>query len=115
MIVTPLFVCVNYHLCVGARPKLMAKPFKLTSQNEMVVNLSVENDPDGLIFIAHWISTLCGEVNDREPPVRKPNTVVSPNPYTFIIRPAMRYCSRHRHKFCRANAQIARHAGYSAH
>ncbi len=39
-----------------------------------VIDLSIEDDPHGTIFVAHRFTAFVGQIDDRETPVSEPNS-----------------------------------------
>ncbi|MNT90867.1 hypothetical protein D3C72_2318730 [compost metagenome] len=45
------------------------------SQSEMIINFTIENDPDRFVAITHWLMATL-DVNDRQPTEGKTNAIV---------------------------------------
>ena len=60
--------------------------FQLCAQLAEVVDLAVEHDPDGTVFVVDGLMA-SGEVDDAQPPHPERDAVVHPHP--FVIRAAM--------------------------
>src|ERR1700682_6386815 len=63
-----LLVSVHDRFGVGRGPKLMPACHQLSAEIMVVVDLTVEHNPNGPIFIAPWLGP-AGAIDDREPPV----------------------------------------------
>ena len=61
----PLFVCVRQHLGVGLRVEGVAGLEQLFTKLEVVVNLAVLYDEDGLVLVVDRLMAAF-QVNDRE-------------------------------------------------
>src|SRR5690606_11207758 len=84
-----LLVEVDDDLRVRRRPELVTPSPEIRRQLDVVVDLPVEDDPDCPVLVAHRLMPERGEVQDREPPVRKPDGTIYVNP--GIVRPAMEH------------------------
>jgi hypothetical protein len=54
-------------LGIGVRPKAMSTRFEVRSQLAVVVDLAIEDDPNGFIFIGQRLMT-GAQIDDRQPP-----------------------------------------------
>ncbi len=70
----PFLVGVHNRFGVGAGAELVSGGFQLGAQGGGVHHLAVVGDPDGAVFIAQRLVTVC-QVDDAEPPRRQPNAV----------------------------------------
>ena len=61
-----LFIEMHDHFRVRMGAKPVAFVFKLLSQLLVVVNLTVEADPDGFVFVGHRLLAGGGKVDDAE-------------------------------------------------
>ena len=59
-----------------------------------VVNLAIKDNLDGAIFIAHWLASRLGKVDNRQPPM--PQRESRPLAQTKSIRPARHHGVAHR-------------------
>src|SRR5262245_43190043 len=71
----PLLVAVNDGLGVGLRPELVSAALELGAQLLEVVDLTVEDDPDGLLGVGHWLMA-AGQVDDGESTEAQPYRAV---------------------------------------
>src|SRR5205814_10667927 len=53
----PFFVPMNNHLSIAPCPEMMAALFKFSTQLLEIVNLAVEDDPDGFLRVGHRLMT----------------------------------------------------------
>src|SRR5580692_8470008 len=47
--------------------KPMPARFKARAQFLEVIDLTIEDEPDGFVFIAHWLAAGCGYVDNGKP------------------------------------------------
>jgi hypothetical protein len=64
----------------------MTALFQHRSQFPVVVNLTVKDDPDGAVFIGHWLVPAT-KIHDREAAVPKSNGSIQPD--ARVVRPTM--------------------------
>jgi hypothetical protein len=89
----PFLVGVHDRLGVAGGVEVMPARLQLVPQLGVVVDLSVENDPDALVFVVDWL--VAGrEVDDRQPAHAQRDAVL--HEHTLIIRTAMPDCRAHR-------------------
>src|SRR5207302_7682984 len=77
--------------------------FQALAQIGVVINLAVENNPDGAGFVAEGLMP-SGNVNNAEPPHTQPDRAVGVN--AVIVRPAMRHHDAHLPHHGRVNARV---------
>ena len=58
-----LFVEVKNDLCVGIGLKLMSLTFQIGPQFEEVIDLTIKDDPDSAVFVAHGIAAAFRQVD----------------------------------------------------
>src|SRR4029077_1084782 len=61
-----LLIQVDDDLSVGVRIEVVSTAFQLSAKLRKVVNLSVENNPDALIFVVNRLMS-AGKVDDAKP------------------------------------------------
>src|SRR5712692_4282596 len=67
-------------------PKAVASVLKLRSQAPMVVDFSVENDPNRAVLVGHRLIGGFGKVHDRQPPEAEPHSAIRRDPKALPIR-----------------------------
>ena len=72
-------------VALGAKPA--AGPFELKSELAVVVQLTIVGNPCCAGRVRHWLVSRGAHIDDREPPVSKPNPLRKVD--TFIVRPPM--------------------------
>ena len=82
----PFFVAVNDNLSVAICFELMAFALQLASELFKIVNLAVEDYPNGFFCIRHRLMPT-GEINDRQPP--EAQTDRTGNEEAFVVGSAM--------------------------
>ena len=65
----PLLIAVNNDFSIGMGAEGVSGGNQLRAQFLKVINLAVEGDPDGFIFIAHGLMPRGGKIDDRKPAV----------------------------------------------
>jgi hypothetical protein len=94
-LLTPLLIHMDNYFSISLGLKDVAFSLKESSQFLVVVNLSIEHDPDTSIFIGKRLVTGL-EVDDGEPAKSEPHR--PRNKKTFVVGPAMLDHVRHRLK-----------------
>src|SRR5262244_2743363 len=62
---------------------------QFATQSQVVVDLAVEDDPDGFILVGHWLGGSGAEVDDGETAVRQPDPPIRGDPVGATVRTAM--------------------------
>ena len=88
----PLPIAVHNYLGVTVGPKTISQLFKFHSQFFEIVDFAIENDPDCLFGVGHWLMA-SGKVNDGK--ATKPQADWTGNKITFVVRAAMSNGIRH--------------------
>src|SRR5215813_2923141 len=76
MLQTPnavLFVEMDDNLRVCGRTKSVPAFEKSFAQFDIIVDFTIEHNPDSCVLIAHGLSAAIAQVNDRKPPVPQPD------------------------------------------
>src|ERR1700678_1303049 len=81
-----LFVKVNNHFRIGVRGKAVAAALQLRAQFGEVIDLSVVNNPNTLVFIEYRLMPP-RDVNNAQPPHPQSGPVL--DEHTFVVRPAV--------------------------
>src|SRR5207302_2889059 len=68
-----LFVEVHDRFCIASRLITVPLAFERPAQRGMVVDLAVEGDPHGAIFIAHRLLARARHVDNRQAAMREPD------------------------------------------
>jgi len=92
-----LFVCVDDGFGVGVRTEDVALSRQRLLQLAMVVDLAVEDNPDGSILVGERLRA-AGAIDDGQPSVRERDP--RPRKIPFAVRAAMGNPSRHRRDGC---------------
>ena len=71
---------------VGIRPKLITLALQLRSQLSIIVNLAIEDYPNGFFCVRHRLMT-AGQIDDGKPAESEANGAIEK--VALIIRPAM--------------------------
>ena len=89
---------MHQHFGVGPGAKSMTARFQLRPQLLEVVDLAVEDHPEGAVFVAHRLMA-AGEIDDRQAAESEANcrstAAWGRDPSTVVIRSAMDQCIRH--------------------
>ena len=117
----PLRKGVQDNLGVGVIrfPAALSVLFKLSPYLRMVIDLTVEDDLQRPVLIAHGLSSGIREIDDGKPPVCQAHAAVGRNPQPGAIRPAMDHGLPHADKVFRSHLEVAvlecQYAGDSTH
>src|SRR5262249_49277594 len=79
---TEILVEVQQDLAVGAGTQTMARSLELLSNRLVTIELTVDDDPDALVFIGDWLIAGC-EVDYSESRVTERKSAVPPGPEPF--------------------------------
>jgi hypothetical protein len=85
---TFVFIEMKYGLGISRRDKPVSFSFKLVPEFAIIVDLTIEDNPDCAILIGHGLMPGRGKVYDGKPSVSQPVSSFYMN--TFIIRPTVR-------------------------
>jgi hypothetical protein len=77
-----LFIQVHQHFGVGPATKLMTATAQAVAQLLVVVDLAVEDDPDGLILVRHRLSAGARQVEERKPAMNQLTAISRIEPST---------------------------------
>jgi hypothetical protein len=77
---------------VGLRVEMMPLRFKVSAQHGVIIDFSIKDDLDGLVFIVHGLPTGF-QVDNAEPAHTDPDITL--NVKALIIRAAMHQCTHH--------------------
>ena len=85
------FLLVQVDDRLGVGPRLVAVPLGLELGPELhvVVDLAAEREPDGAVLVRHRLVAGRGEIDDREPAVRKGDAMVRRVPGAAVVRAAV--------------------------
>src|SRR2546430_10692561 len=72
----PFLVAVQQDLGVCPRSKLMARRQQIFSELRKVVNLAIENNPDGLVLVRHRLMACGTEVDDAQAAVSQRDRLI---------------------------------------
>src|SRR5438874_2419369 len=88
---------MDQHLGIGARAKLMAGREQQFAELGEIVDLAIEDDPDGGVLIGHRLVAGGAEVDDAQPAVPERNRLSGSGEYpdSRVVRPAMSNGFRH--------------------
>src|SRR5437667_8713809 len=76
------------NFAVRPRPKLMSSLFKLPLNRLITVELTIDDDPKGFVFVGNWL--ISGrQVDDAQPCVSQTDSTVRCDPVTLSVRTAM--------------------------
>jgi hypothetical protein len=89
---TVLFIKVNDGLGVTIRGVTMTAGLQLLPQSRVVVDFTIEDDPDGAILIADGLMS-SGQIDDAETAHAEPNATLGVNP--IVIGTAMHHRVAH--------------------
>ncbi len=70
-------------------PLVAAYPLQFSANLRVVVNLTIERDPQRAILIAHGLRSCGREIDDRQPPMSQAHPPVRRNPGTRAVRAAV--------------------------
>ena len=70
-----LLIQVNNYFGIGARMKPMTAWFKTCSKVLEIVNLAIEDKPNGTVFVRHRLPAVLGDVDDCQAVVAERNTL----------------------------------------
>jgi hypothetical protein len=107
---------MDYNFRVRAGTEEVATRQQIPAERLKIVNLAVKNDPDGLIFIGHWLAATC-QIDDGQPAVAQ--TGVAVQMYSVAVRPSMKEGGKHaldvilRHLRRRIKDQFSRYAAHN--
>src|SRR5439155_2933665 len=62
---------------------------QFAAQPQVVVDLTIEDNPDGFVLVGHWLSGSSAEVDDRKAAVRQPDAPIWGDPVGTTVRTAM--------------------------
>src|SRR6476660_3495767 len=82
----PLFVGMHDRLGVAVRVERVTRPLEIGAQLLKVVDLAVEHDPDGAVFVVNRLMA-GGEIDDAQAPHAECDTVVDPD--ALVVGAAM--------------------------
>src|SRR5579872_6059313 len=116
--VSPLQIPAEDHFRIAARSEAVAEALQLLAQFHEVINLSVvdESSDRAAIFLCQHRLRATDEIDDRKPPM--PESYAPVDPYTLVIRPALRQRRGHGGNDIRVSrkaAVITHPSGDSAH
>src|SRR6266496_3508431 len=85
------FVQVHDNFGVRSRSKAMSLIFEFISELLVIVNLTIERNPYGLIFVGHGLFSRWGKIDDAQPFMSKTRGYRAGvlNQFTFIVRSAV--------------------------
>ncbi|MEO2161329.1 MAG: hypothetical protein ABGY29_02270 [bacterium] len=58
---------MNNALSIRVGAKTVTCYFKFLAQFKMIVDFTIEDNPDGAILVAHWLMSGCGKIHDGQP------------------------------------------------
>src|SRR5262245_39726184 len=90
-----LFVEMKDCFGVGSGPVRVAEFEQALAQGLMVVDFTVECDPDPSVLVGHWIAARLGQVDDGEPPMAEAEPAVTSDIDTGIVRPPVSHFVAH--------------------
>src|SRR5207302_5548857 len=93
----PFLVAVKQDLGVRPRSKLMARRQQIFAELRKVVNLAIEDNPDGLVLVRHRLMACGAEVDDAQAAVSQRDRLigVGENFDAAVVGAAMRNGSGH--------------------
>src|SRR5262249_27109938 len=107
------------HFGVGmVSAKAVSGRTQFAAQSQVVVDLAVEDDPDGFILVGHWLGGSSTEIDDGEATVRQPDAPIRGDPVSTTVRTAMHHGVAHLGEdffFHPVLTVIAINTGYTAH
>src|SRR5438874_13733965 len=74
---------MNNAFCIGVSVEMVATSFEFAPQLEKIVDFTVENDPDALVFVVNGLSA-AGKVDDTEAAHAQAGRALDVN--AFIVR-----------------------------
>jgi hypothetical protein len=83
---------VNDRLRIAGRPQCVPAPLEIAPQLLVVVDLAVEDDPDGPVFVRDRLGAVI-EIDDAEAPHADRHAVA--DVHTLIVRASMRHDAAH--------------------
>src|SRR5438309_9174592 len=70
-------------------PTMAASLFEFPADLGMIVDFTVEGDPQRAILVGHWLGRFFRKVNDREPAMTQTKTPIRRNVIAGTVRSAM--------------------------
>ena len=86
-------VAVHQHLGVGLGAETVAAAQQRLAQVEVVVDLSVEREPDALVLVRHWLPAGLRQIDDRQPSMAQ--RARAAGPVTEVVGAAVLDRGRH--------------------
>ena len=80
---------MNDHLGVGSRSERVTPGLELLAKFPEIVNLTVEHDVNGAIFVRHRLVRAGIQVDDSESPEAKSRPAIRGDEHTSIVRTAV--------------------------
>src|SRR5262245_26483400 len=68
---------------------------QFTAQSQVVIDLAVEDNPDGFVLVGHWLGGSGAEVDDGEAAVRQPDSPIRGDPVGATVRATMHHGVAH--------------------
>jgi hypothetical protein len=79
---------MNENLGVRVRAKGMSLPDELLSESLIVVDLAVEHELDGSIFVGHRLAARLGKIDDRKSAMPQSDAAVRGEPLADAVGPS---------------------------
>src|SRR5207253_390827 len=117
----PLFKSVQNHFTVGVIcfPLVSAKSFQFGADLRIIVNLTIEHEPQRSVFVTHRLARRLREIDDRQATVPQPNPAILRNPRARTIWSSVDHSVPHPLDIMPGRAELAvfkrQNADYSAH
>ena len=86
---------MDQHLGVRSRAKAISLRLELAAQRAMIIDLAIADDDNLPIRAPHRLSAKLGKLDDRQPPVTKPDPAIGRVPLPETVRPACRHVVAH--------------------
>src|SRR5688572_22210413 len=67
---------MEYNLRIGLAPEAMPSFEQISTELPVIVDLTVERDPHGTVFVGHRLPAILREINDAQPAMPQRNVVI---------------------------------------